>query len=76
MKAFENYEDLCFNPCFNGSIFKGDTSSVEPPKLSSFNPCFNGSIFKGEIIVFYEKPEKCFNPCFNGSIFKGYTHDT
>ncbi len=40
---------LCFNPCFNGSMYK-NSLQIEVYRLAiSFNPCFNGSMYKNVI---------------------------
>ena len=44
----------CFNPCFNGSMYKNPTLNLLKPKQpKSFNPCFNGSMYKNNEFVFY-----------------------
>ncbi len=65
---------LCFNPCFNGSMYKNTTASTVGKASIGFNPCFNGSMYKNAD-DFYDLMS-CywsFNPCFNGSMYKNNT---
>ena len=45
--AMRCVHDGCFNPCFNGSMYKntlqGKAYYINP---GGFNPCFNGSMYK------------------------------
>ena len=61
---------FCFNPCFNGSMYKN--SNIQDQKFGtySFNPCFNGSMYKNIILTSIQTTPDCFNPCFNGSMYK------
>ncbi len=40
----------CFNPCFNGSMYKNWFSGILTANSSlCFNPCFNGSMYKNTL---------------------------
>jgi len=40
-------EDICFNPCFNGTMYKNAHWPVlEILHYLRFNPCFNGTMYK------------------------------
>jgi len=41
----------CFNPCFNGSMYKNWDAMLEMIEdFVSFNPCFNGSMYKNNTL--------------------------
>jgi len=43
-------QKICFNPCFNGSMYKNNIPNEEMQSVNiSFNPCFNGSMYKNKI---------------------------
>ena len=43
-------ENMRFNPCFNGSMYKNhDDFHIAETIATSFNPCFNGSMYKNNI---------------------------
>ncbi len=45
----QKWTDICFNPCFNGSMYKNITQTLTVLLLLySFNPCFNGSMYKND----------------------------
>ena len=61
----------CFNPCFNGSMYKNKIKfdwEVKMKKVSILvlmDLCIKTSYFS-----FITLFEQCFNPCFNGSMYK------
>ena len=64
---------LCFNPCFDGSVARGNC--IRQCKLCimpGFNPCFDGSVARG---ICSMRLIGChtlgFNPCFDGSVARG-----
>ena len=63
----------CFNPCFDGSVARGDHCATEVVKAGSgFNPCFDGSVARGKRALDSQLlVELCFNPCFDGSVARG-----
>ena len=60
-----------FNPCFNGSVERGQLLPRIGTGVSCFNPCFNGSVERGYGILLNLAPDVGFNPCFNGSVERG-----
>ena len=61
----------CFNPCFNGSMYKNAFDIFYRSfHTSCFNPCFNGSMYKNFISFCFNSRNMRFNPCFNGSMYK------
>ena len=44
----------CFNPCFNGSMYKNNSLAMTIITVYSFNPCFNGSMYKN---IYSSEPE-------------------
>ena len=36
-----------FNPCFDGSVARGDTGVSVTVGPTGFNPCFDGSVARG-----------------------------
>ncbi len=49
IEHLQGQAEKCFNPCFNGSMYK-NTKKQENINGGSngFNPCFNGSMYKNE----------------------------
>ena len=72
-------ESLCFphrrfNPCFDGSVARGERLMLSRRKpLKCFNPCFDGSVARGKLnaISSIHRQEPSFNPCFDGSVARG-----
>ena len=62
----------CFNPCFNGTMYKNYERIVKKSfNFFSFNPCFNGTMYKNRFVTCWLTPQnESFNPCFNGSMYK------
>ena len=67
--------DLCFNPCFNGTMYKNTRSYANDTRCRRcFNPCFNGTMYKNLPDVRNRLLSiACFNPCFNGTMYKNGT---
>ena len=42
----EREQDFCFNPCFNGTMYKNGDITADLAFGASFNPCFNGTMYK------------------------------
>ena len=40
--------DLCFNPCFDGSVARGGQQVHCEFAPYGFNPCFDGSVARGD----------------------------
>ena len=40
--------ELCFNPCFDGSVARGHDFFASVELSRRFNPCFDGSVARGE----------------------------
>ncbi len=44
--------DSCFNPCFNGTMYKNFKTVASRLNGSfSFNPCFNGTMYKNTMAI-------------------------
>ena len=69
--AFKAKSDKCFNPCFNGTMYKNGIIRFLGSVLRiGFNPCFNGTMYKNAVFPIFGLAAKSFNPCFNGTMYK------
>ena len=41
--------DVCFNPCFDGSVARGPDAPRPFGCSTRFNPCFDGSVARGTL---------------------------
>ena len=53
-----------FNPCFNGSVERGQRVAHDQHAVVGFNPCFNGSVERGLFFDFDVLHRKMFQSLF------------
>ena len=54
-----------FNPCFDGSVARGEIRNVLEVALEKrFNPCFDGSVARGGVTMPVQEEIKMFQSLF------------